>query len=103
MPHGAREGGWLPDLVYTGETFEAGLAFFADATGRITRFSREPADLAAGVNQGLERSGVWLGKMPVTVQAGVASGPPGTDAIGRLADLATNGLQQGAYPPSEGA
>jgi len=63
----------------------------------------EPADLAAGVNQGLERSGVWLGKAPVTVQAGVASGPPGTDAIGRLADLATNGLQQGAYPPSEGA
>ena len=47
VPHGAREGGWLPDLVYTGETFEAGLAFFADATGRITRFSREPADLAA--------------------------------------------------------
>lgn len=47
VPHGAREGGWLPDLVYTGDKFEAGLAFFADATGRITRFSRDPADLAA--------------------------------------------------------
>ena len=47
VPHGAREGGWLPDWVYTGEKFETGLAFFADALGRITRFSREPADLAA--------------------------------------------------------
>ncbi len=47
VPHGSREGGWLPDLVYTGEKFESGLSFFADTTGRITRFSREPADLAA--------------------------------------------------------
>jgi formimidoylglutamate deiminase len=47
VPHGATESGWLPDLVYTGEKFEAGLAFFADAVGRITRFSREPADVAA--------------------------------------------------------
>src|SRR6187397_154831 len=47
VPHGAREGGWLPDCVYTGEKFEFGLAFFADALGRVTRFSREPADLAA--------------------------------------------------------
>ena len=39
--------GWLPDCVYTGQKFEYGLAFFADALGRITRFSREPADLAA--------------------------------------------------------
>ena len=47
MPSGnTGELGWLPDLVYTGEKFEAGLAFFADALGRITRFSREPADLA---------------------------------------------------------
>lgn len=46
VPHGATESGWLPDLVYTGEKFERGLAFFADAMGRITRFSREPADLA---------------------------------------------------------
>ncbi len=46
VPHGSREGGWLPDLVYTGDKFESGLAFFADATGRITRFTREPADLA---------------------------------------------------------
>lgn len=41
------ESGWLPDCVYTGEKFENGLAFFADALGRITRFSRAPADLAA--------------------------------------------------------
>lgn len=47
VPHGATESGWLPDFVYTGEKFEAGLAFFADAVGRIVRFSREPADLAA--------------------------------------------------------
>jgi len=39
--------GWLPDCVFTGEKFESGLAFFADGLGRITRFSREPADLAA--------------------------------------------------------
>jgi formimidoylglutamate deiminase len=43
----SRETGWLPDCVYTGDKFEAGLAFFADDLGRITRFSREPADLAA--------------------------------------------------------
>src|SRR5687768_12035178 len=47
VPHGATESGWLPDFVYTGEKFEAGLAFFADAVGRIIRFSREPADLGA--------------------------------------------------------
>lgn len=47
VPHGATESGWLPDCVYTGEKFESGLAFFADAQGRITRFSREPSDLAA--------------------------------------------------------
>jgi len=39
--------GWLPDCVFTGDKFESGLAFFADGLGRITRFSREPADLAA--------------------------------------------------------
>jgi len=43
----ARETGWLPDCVYTGDKFEAGLAFFADDLGHITRFSREAADLAA--------------------------------------------------------
>ncbi|HUJ45290.1 MAG TPA: amidohydrolase family protein [Opitutaceae bacterium] len=42
-----REAGWLPDCVFTGDKFEAGLAFFADDLGRIIRFSREPADLAA--------------------------------------------------------
>ena len=47
VPRGATESGWLPDFVYTGEKFESGLAFFADAVGRIVRFSREPADLAA--------------------------------------------------------
>lgn len=47
VPHGATESGWLPDCVYTGEKFESGVAFFADAVGRITRFSREAADLAA--------------------------------------------------------
>ncbi|MFM9029978.1 MAG: amidohydrolase family protein, partial [Opitutaceae bacterium] len=41
-----REGGGLPALGSTGDKFEAGLAFFADATGRINRVSREPADLA---------------------------------------------------------
>lgn len=47
-PHGiSGEAGWLPDCVYTGEKFESGVAFFADAMGRISRFSREPADLAA--------------------------------------------------------
>ena len=35
----------MPDLIYTGERFQSGLAMFADATGRITRFSGEPADL----------------------------------------------------------
>lgn len=45
-PRGPVENGWLPDCVYTGDKFESGLAFFADALGRITRFSREPADLA---------------------------------------------------------
>ncbi|MGH8020536.1 MAG: amidohydrolase family protein [Opitutaceae bacterium] len=41
------EMGWLPECVYTGGKFETALAFFADERGRITRFSREPEDLAA--------------------------------------------------------
>lgn len=45
-PPAPRELGWLPDCVYTGEKFENGLAFFADALGRVARFSREPKDLA---------------------------------------------------------
>ena len=45
IPAVPRELGWLPDCVYTGDKFESGLAFFVDAAGRITRFSREPADL----------------------------------------------------------
>lgn len=44
-PAAPRELGWLPDCVYTGDKFESGLAFFVDAAGRITRFSRESADL----------------------------------------------------------
>ncbi len=44
-PAPPRELGWLPDCVFTGDKFETGLAFFADAAGRISRFSREPADL----------------------------------------------------------
>ena len=49
--------------------------------------------LAATVNQAVERSGVWLGKVPITVRAGVVSGPPGTEVIGRLADLASSDLR----------
>jgi formimidoylglutamate deiminase len=33
--------GWLPDLIYLDGEFESGVAMFADADGRITRFSRE--------------------------------------------------------------
>jgi formimidoylglutamate deiminase len=40
------ENGWLPDLIYTDGTFQSGLAMFADANGRIARFSSAPADLA---------------------------------------------------------
>src|SRR5436305_2985664 len=46
-PSGPTESGWLPDCVFTGDKFEYGVAFFADSLGRIARFSREPADLAA--------------------------------------------------------
>ncbi len=46
VPAVPRELGWLPDCVYTGEKFESGLAFFADAHGRISRFSRDEKDLA---------------------------------------------------------
>ncbi len=45
-PETKTETGWLADLIYTGGAFEPGLAMFADAGGRITRFSRESADLA---------------------------------------------------------
>jgi formimidoylglutamate deiminase len=36
----------MPDLIYTGERFQSGLAMFADIAGNITRFSSEPGDLA---------------------------------------------------------
>ena len=41
----ANETGWLPDFIYTGGAFQAGLAMFAGEDGRITRFSRESSDL----------------------------------------------------------
>ncbi len=46
VPAAPRELGWLPACVFTGEKFESGVAFFADAQGRIARFSREEKDLA---------------------------------------------------------
>jgi cytosine/adenosine deaminase-related metal-dependent hydrolase len=39
------ERGWLPDFIYTNGRFESNLAMFADPSGRITRFSRDPEDL----------------------------------------------------------
>jgi len=41
------ETGWLPDRIYRNGVFESGVAMFADSSGRITRFSSDPADLAA--------------------------------------------------------
>ena len=38
---------WLPDLIFTGERFDSGLALVADSQGRILRLSRDPADFAA--------------------------------------------------------
>jgi formimidoylglutamate deiminase len=43
-----QEQGWLADFIHTGGKFESGVAMFADAAG-ITRFSREPDDLARAV------------------------------------------------------
>ena len=37
------ETGWLPDLIYANGEFQSGVAMFADAEGRITRFSRDAA------------------------------------------------------------
>ncbi len=44
-----RETGWLPDLIYTESGFESGVAMFADASGTITRLSRDPEDLEGAV------------------------------------------------------
>jgi formimidoylglutamate deiminase len=41
------EHGWLPDFLYRDGRFESGVAMFADAQGRITRFSQAPGDLLA--------------------------------------------------------
>lgn len=35
------ETGWLPDLIYIDGAFQSGVAMFADAHGRITRFSKD--------------------------------------------------------------
>jgi formimidoylglutamate deiminase len=43
------EVGWLPDFLYFQGKFVPGLAMFASENGRITRFSREPADLERAV------------------------------------------------------
>jgi formimidoylglutamate deiminase len=40
------EQGWLPDYLFCDGRFETGVAMFADRAGRITRFSRQPEDLA---------------------------------------------------------
>ena len=40
------ETGWFPDLIYLDGRFASGIAFFANQSGKITRYSSEPADLA---------------------------------------------------------
>ncbi len=40
------ETGWLPDLLYREGKFVSETAFFAAASGKITRYSSQPADLA---------------------------------------------------------
>jgi formimidoylglutamate deiminase len=44
--HTETETGWLPDFIYREGKFVSGTAMFADAKGRITRFSCDPSDLA---------------------------------------------------------
>jgi formimidoylglutamate deiminase len=44
--HTENETGWLPDFIYREGKFFSGTAMFADARGRITRFSSDPSDLA---------------------------------------------------------
>ncbi len=46
MTDATTERGWLPDFIFTNGRFESNLAMFADSSGRITRFSRRPDDLA---------------------------------------------------------
>lgn len=41
----AEEQGWLPDFIFREGRFQSGVAMFADAFGRITRFSNQPEDL----------------------------------------------------------
>lgn len=40
------ENGWLPDLLYLDGRFQSGIAFFADDSGKISRYSSNAADLA---------------------------------------------------------
>ncbi len=40
------ETAWTADLVWTGGRFDSGVALLADASGRVTRLSRDPNDLA---------------------------------------------------------
>ncbi|MBV9301875.1 MAG: formimidoylglutamate deiminase [Acidobacteriaceae bacterium] len=40
------ETGWFADLLYLNGKFESELAMFAGKSGRITRFSKDPSDLA---------------------------------------------------------
>lgn len=50
MPEGSEpdvlEQGWLPDYLYRDGHFKSGVAIFADANGRITRFSDSESDRA---------------------------------------------------------
>jgi formimidoylglutamate deiminase len=46
MTH-SEEHGWLPDFLYRDGRFDSGVAMFADAQGRITRFSQAAGDLLA--------------------------------------------------------
>jgi len=40
------EHGWLPDYLWVNGRIESGIAFFADDSGVVTRFSRSAEDLA---------------------------------------------------------
>jgi hypothetical protein len=55
------ETGWLADFVYYGGEFHSGVAMFAGADGRITRFSREPDDLRRARRWGAGHSS-WNGE-----------------------------------------
>jgi formimidoylglutamate deiminase len=58
-----KEKGWLPDYLYRDGRFGAGVAMFADATGRITHFSCSPEDLSLA--QRLPRAAILPGLINV--------------------------------------